>query len=120
MLKGVFLSQILTIVANVCLPSKLAIFRVYVKAQIVKIGFLHNFARSKENLQSILNDIELYCGIWGLNINTSKTKAMIFEKGRHTTCDLFLNNVKLVVVISSKMVTGTTRIFRITQSVLSV
>ena len=56
------------------------------------------FARSKENLQSILNDIELYCGIWGLNINTAKTKAMIFEKGRHTTCDLFLNNVKLEAV----------------------
>ena len=60
------------------------------------------FARSKENLQSILNDIELYCGIWGLNINTAKTKAMIFEKGRHTTCDLFLNNVKLEVVNSFK------------------
>ena len=60
------------------------------------------FARSKENLQSILNDIELYCGILGLNINTAKTKAMIFEKGRHTTCDLFLNNVKLEVVNSFK------------------
>ena len=29
------------------------------------------FARSKENLQSILNDIELYCGIWGLNIKAA-------------------------------------------------
>ena len=35
---------------------------------------------SKEKLQTILNDIELYCGIWGLKINTAKTKAMIFEK----------------------------------------
>ena len=35
---------------------------------------------SKEKLQAILNDFELYCGIWGLKINTAKTKAMIFEK----------------------------------------
>ena len=60
------------------------------------------FARSKESLQSLLNDIELYCGTWGLKINTRKTKVMIFEKGRHTSCDLFLNNVKLEVVQSFK------------------
>ena len=40
------------------------------------------FARSPEVLQSILNDIESYCTTWGLKINTVKTKAMIFEKGR--------------------------------------
>ena len=60
------------------------------------------FARSKESLQSLLNDIQLYCGTWGLKINTRKTKVMIFEKGRHTSCDLFLNNVKLEVVQSFK------------------
>ena len=58
------------------------------------------FAKSKETLQLLLNDIELYCGTWGLKINTKKTKVMIFETGRHTSCDLFLNNVKLEVVDS--------------------
>ena len=60
------------------------------------------FSTSRESLQSMLNDIELYCGTWGLKINTSKTKVMIFEKGRPTTCDLYLNNVKLEVVNSFK------------------
>ena len=39
------------------------------------------FSKSPEGLQSILNDLDLYCRTWGLKINTSKTKAMIFEKG---------------------------------------
>ena len=60
------------------------------------------FAKSKETLQSLLHDIELYCGIWGLKVNTKKTKVMIFERGRHTSCDLFLNNTKLEVVDSFK------------------
>ena len=42
------------------------------------------FAKSPIVLQSILYDIESYCTLWGLKINAAKTKAMIFEKGRHT------------------------------------
>ena len=45
------------------------------------------FAKSKEILQSLLQDIELYCRIWGLKVNTKKTKVMIFERGRHTSCE---------------------------------
>ena len=60
------------------------------------------FAKSKETLQSLLQDIELYCGIWGLKVNTKKTKVVIIERGRHTSCDLFLNNIKLEVVDSFK------------------
>ena len=60
------------------------------------------FSKSPDALQSILHDIELYCGTWGLKINTAKTKDMIFVKGRHTTCDLYLNDVKLDVVDSFK------------------
>lgn len=60
------------------------------------------FAKSAEVLQSILNDIESYCTLWGLKINTRKTKAMIFEKGRHTHFDFYLNNVKLEMVTSFK------------------
>ena len=60
------------------------------------------FAKSPEALQSILNDLELDCATWGLNINISKTKVMIFEKGRHTNHDFYLNNVKLEMVSSFK------------------
>ena len=60
------------------------------------------FAKSPEVLQSILYDIESYCTLWGLKINTAKTKAMIFEKGRHTHFDFYLNNVKLEIVTSFK------------------
>ena len=52
------------------------------------------FAKSKETLQSLLHDIELYYGMWGLKVNAKKTKIMIFERSRHTSCDLFLNNIK--------------------------
>ena len=60
------------------------------------------FAKSPEVLQLILNDIESYCTLWGLKINTRKTKAMIFEKGRHTHFDFYLDNVKLELVDSFK------------------
>ena len=37
------------------------------------------FAKSKETLQSLLHDIELFCGIWGLKVNakSKKTNVMI-------------------------------------------
>ena len=60
------------------------------------------FAKSPKVLQSLLHDLEIYCLTWGLKINTSKTKAMIFEKGRHTYYDFCLNNVKLELVTSFK------------------
>ena len=50
----------------------------------------------------MLTDIENYCNTWGLKINTSKTKIMIFEKGRHTSYDFYLNNVKLEIVSTFK------------------
>ena len=59
-------------------------------------------AKSPQALQSILDDIELYCRTWGLKINISKTKTMIFENGRRTTYDFYLNNVKLELVTSFK------------------
>jgi hypothetical protein len=60
------------------------------------------FAKSPETLQHILNDIQQYCNIWGLKINTSKTKAMIFEKGRHTTYNFYINNTQIELVNSFK------------------
>ena len=60
------------------------------------------FATSPESLQSLLRDIETYCTTWGLKINTSKTKVMIFERGRHTRHDFILNNTIIEVVESFK------------------
>ena len=36
---------------------------------------------NREGLQKGLQDLEKYCGKWGLKINTTKTKIMIFRKG---------------------------------------
>ena len=60
------------------------------------------FAKSSESLRPTLHDTEIYCGKWNLKIYTSKTKAMIFERGRHTNCELYLNDVKLEAVTSFK------------------
>ena len=43
------------------------------------------FAKSKEALlQSMLIDLEIYFKQWGLTVNTSKAKVMVFENGKHT------------------------------------
>ena len=60
------------------------------------------FAKSPQTLQAMLLDLENYCNFLGLKINTTKTKTMIFEKGRHTSYDFYLNNTKLEVVTTFK------------------
>ena len=60
------------------------------------------FAKSPETLQSLLFYIETYCNIWGLKINTAKTKMMIFERSRHTYYDFFINNTRIVIIESFK------------------
>lgn len=60
------------------------------------------FAKSPETLQLMLKDVENYCNVWGLKINTQKTKAMIFEKGRHTTYDFYIYNTRIELVNSFK------------------
>ena len=61
------------------------------------------FATSPTSLQSMLNDIEIYCNTWNLKINIAKTKVLIFEKSnRHTNYDFYLYNEKLEVVKSFK------------------
>ena len=57
------------------------------------------FAKLYETLQRILYDIENYCTILGLKINTNK-KAMLFEKGRHTYYDFYISNTLIHVVES--------------------
>ena len=60
------------------------------------------FATSPETLQSLLTDLENYCRLWGLKINTSKTKAIIFEKGRRTHYDFYIYNTVIELVDSFK------------------
>ena len=60
------------------------------------------FATSPETLQSLLTDLENYCQLWGLKINTNKTKAMIFEKGERTHHDFYIYNIVLELVDSFK------------------
>lgn len=60
------------------------------------------FAKSAESLQNILNNIQDYCNTWNLTINTSKTKDMVFEKGRHSKPVIYLNGTELEVVTSFK------------------
>ena len=60
------------------------------------------FTESAEIRQNILNQIENDCNAWGLKLNTSKTKIMIFERGRHTTYNLNINNQPIEVVKSFK------------------
>ena len=56
---------------------------------------------SSTSLQSMLNDIEMYCNTWKLKININKTKVLIFEKrGRHTDYNFYLYNEKLEIVTS--------------------
>ena len=43
------------------------------------------FAKSPKVLQSLLHDLEIYCLANGLKINTTQTKAMIFENSRRHT-----------------------------------
>ena len=61
------------------------------------------FSTSPTTLQQMLNDVETYCNAWGLKINVSKTKALIFEKGgRRTNYNFFLYGEKLEIVASFK------------------
>ena len=61
------------------------------------------FATSPETLQSLLTDLENYCQLWGLKINTDKTKAMIFENGRwRSHHDFYIYNSVLELVDSFK------------------
>jgi hypothetical protein len=60
------------------------------------------FSTSPESLQSMLNDLQHYCQTWNLKINAAKTKIVIFEKGRHTRYNFYINDTVLEIVNSFK------------------
>ena len=51
------------------------------------------FVHTPTALQLLLNDLHNYCQTWGLKINMSETKTMIFEVGRHTNHNFVLNEI---------------------------
>ena len=58
---------------------------------------LHCLRMTPKTLQSMLNDIEMYCDTWNLTLNVNKTKVMIFENGRHAKYEYLVNNQKLEI-----------------------
>ena len=48
----------------------------------VFIGHEYIFAESPEELQTALDTMQLYCDTWKLQVNTSKTKIVVFSKGK--------------------------------------
>ena len=58
------------------------------------------FAEIAHDLQNALDAMQNYCDTWHLTINTSKTKIVIFSKGKlRNKPDFLLNNDRLDVVV---------------------
>ena len=60
------------------------------------------FSKSHQSLQLMLNKLKEYSSYWKLNVNTQKTKVMIFEKGRTTNLRFYYDNQELEIVDSFK------------------
>ncbi len=60
------------------------------------------FAKSKQSLQNMMDNLKTYNDTWDLTLNTSKTNILVFEKGRHTQTDIYYNGAKLETVESFK------------------
>jgi exonuclease III len=58
-------------------------------------------SESKEGLQHSLNRLETYCTKWGLTVNLSKTKVIVFNKGGKTFKNILLYNNTVVEVVRS-------------------
>jgi len=56
------------------------------------------FATSPTALQSMINDLVNYCDTWALEVNTQKTKVMIFEKDRPPRHEFYIYNTAIEVV----------------------
>ena len=65
-------------------------------------------AESEPELQSALNAACNYCKDWHLTVNLSKTKIIIFSKGKITNHRDFTFNDKLVEVVDEYVYLGTT------------
>ena len=55
-------------------------------------------SETSEGLQTALNFYSEYCNVWKLKINVSKTKVVVFAKGRPGNFSFFLNGDDIEVV----------------------
>ncbi|XP_059094622.1 uncharacterized protein LOC131889515 [Tigriopus californicus] len=55
-------------------------------------------ATTAEELQNAINALQSYCQENGLQINTNKTKAMVYHKGRLPATSFHINNVPMEIV----------------------
>ena len=65
------------------------------------------FSKSHQSLQLKLNKLKEYSSFWKLNVNTQKTKVVIFEKGRATNLQFYYDNQELGIVDSFKYLGAT-------------
>jgi hypothetical protein len=64
--------------------------------------------KSPEEIQTHLNNLYLYCNAWGLNVNTSKTKIMVFRKrGRVKQDERWTYNGQSIEVVDNFNYLGT-------------
>jgi len=64
--------------------------------------------KSPEKIQSHLDNLYLYCNSWGLNVNTSKTKIMVFRKrGRIRRDEIWTYNGETIEVVDNFNYLGT-------------
>lgn len=55
-------------------------------------------SRSQKGLQICLNNLKIYCDKWGLEVNTEKTKTMVFSKRGFHFVDLYFGGMLLECV----------------------
>ena len=60
------------------------------------------FSKSPSELQKMLNNLYNYSQAWDLTVNTNKTQAIIFERGRPTTFEFRYGNTTLQAVDNFK------------------
>ena len=60
------------------------------------------FWHSPQALQSLLNDLHHYCTTWTLQVTTSKTKIVVFEKRGNTQFNFMYDNKILDIVNNFK------------------
>ena len=63
-------------------------------------------AESPEELQAALNSMNLYCNDWNLKINVSKTKVVIFSRGKKRKHPHFYLGDKLLEICSDYLYLG--------------
>ena len=65
-------------------------------------------AESPSDLQNALNAVFEYCKLWKLNLNTSKTKVVIFSRGKVRKFPLFKFGSDTIEVVDDYIYLGVT------------